>query len=257
MKYLRELNSKSNIYVADYKCYNEKCTSLMEYIFTKWEKKLTTNINDAKFIVCVGGDGTLIKTVHHYLSYNLPIIGINAGTVGFMMNSSNLDEVDSIFQDDFKPYIIPLQLMKVNIQDEYFYAFNEVMIGGDMSSWINFEVENSHELHGSVKGGGLIFSTAQGSTGINKNNGGPILPLESNLWSITGDKTDTKIKHVVTPHEIVVNATSRNDITFWCDGHEKHILGNKMKIIINDSYKTVNIGFTYPERFLIKRRNSK
>ena len=257
MEFIKEFNQHEKYYLVDYTCYNDRCHTISAYILNKYNSKLTTDINEAKIILCVGGDGTLIKTIHEFEQYNLPVLGINAGTVGFLMNSSQAEEIDKIFENDFEPFLIPLQLMKVKVDKNTYFAFNEVMIGGDMSDWITFNINSLHELNGEVKGGGLIFSTAQGSTGINKNNGGSILPLNSNLWSITGDKTSHKIKHVVTPHEINVKATSRGSISLWCDGNKITKVSNEMNIEIDDSYKTIHLAFTYPERFLIKRRDSR
>lgn len=246
-----------SIYLADYKCYNDKCKTIREYVLNNFKDKLAKNAKNAKFIICIGGDGTLIKTVHDYKKYNLPILGINAGTVGFMLNSSNYEEIDKIFKDDFEPHYIPVDLIKVVVNDEEYFAFNEVAIGGDMMSWINFNIGSSYELNGEVTGGGIIISSAQGSTGINKNNGGPILPLESNLWSVTGDKTTRKIQHVITPHEIKIHATSRGKISLWCDGHEKLSENNTMTVKVMESFQKIQLGFTYPERFMIKRRDSR
>jgi len=195
-----------------------------------------------------GGDGTLLKAINKFRHLKKPFFGIAGGTENFLMNDSNHTDVF----DNAK--IKKFNLIKVSVTriiggfvpqavTEEFQAFNDVMIGGDMNSWIDFNVHDKDKIIGKFKGGGLIISTAQGSTGINKNNNGVILPLSSNMWSITGDKTNRKINYVIEPNRTTINCSSRSSITVWVDG-QNHIIkdvekieiskGDKVKIIFND-----------------------
>lgn len=245
-----------NIYFVNYTCYNERSQAITDYIIENFDDKLVMNPKQADLIVCVGGDGTLIKAVHDFRKFNVPIYGINAGTVGFLMNTLQEDEIDYIFSGEFNPTTISVNMMKVRINSNYYYAFNEVMVGGNMNSWVNFELTDCDDLVGEVDGGGLIFSTPQGSTGINKNNGGPILPLESNLWSITGDKVTRKISHVVGPRTIVVKCKSREPVRAWIDGNVHHFFGVET-VILSESDETVDLAFSDAKAFLKKRRETR
>jgi NAD kinase len=154
------------------------------------------------------------------------------------------------------PEIISLHLLKVKYENNWHLAFNEICIGGDMSSWIDFSVDDKDEQIEDFKGSGIIVSTAQGSTGINKNNGGVILPLTSNNWVITGDKTNRKIHYVLEPQNLTIKIKSRKPFHIWCDGKtflelskdEKHI------IQIEQSDKIVQIMFNDVHEFKRKRK---
>ena len=50
---------------------------------------------DADYIVALGGDGFILKSLHDYLKLNKPIFGMNFGSVGFLMNKFNIDDLDS------------------------------------------------------------------------------------------------------------------------------------------------------------------
>jgi len=233
------------IHVPIYPCYSERCSSLQESIIAH-----SVPVEEADMIVVIGGDGTLVKAVHEYWRHDLPICGINGGTLGFLMNP--VEFLDSVVTS--KPNkMLDISLIELEVNGEHHSVFNEVCVGGDMATWATFSLNDKYDLIGSVKGGGMIFSTPQGSTGINKNNGGTILPLESNLWSITGDKCERNVNHVITPREIHVTIDSRMPISLWIDGNYKRI-DNVKSFIIRDGY-IVSLAYYDFDLFLKTRRD--
>jgi NAD kinase len=131
-------------------------------------------------------------------------------------------------------------------------AFNDICVGGDMNSWIDFLVNEKDEFFGEFKGGGLIISTPQGSTGINKNNNGSVLPLGADLWSITGDKTNRKIDYVIKPRKTEIFLSSRTPISVWVDG-SNHIIRNVYKLELSKG-GFVKVIFNDYSEFKRKRR---
>jgi len=216
-------------------------------------------------IIAKGGDGTLLKAIKRFGDEGLPFWGINAGTVGFLMNDKCITytDPDKIKSVEFSRIKVEVTYVK-SVRDmasifdkdievtETFEAFNDIMIGGDMNSWISFDVTEKDEIFAKFKGGGLIISTPQGSTGINKNNGGVVLPLSSNMWSITGDKTDRHIEYVIKPRRMIIKAESRTDIALWVDGSNQVI--NRVKNLKVSKGSKVIVMFGDFEDFKIKRR---
>lgn len=213
---------------------------------------------DAIAFITGGGDGTLINSIQQYKGYNKPFYGLNAGTVGFLMNNVNIDRLISLKKHN--PFdistMIEFRCIKVTVTTDEknfeFNAFNEVMVGGDMNAWIHFDIVEEDGIIGKVSGGGIIISTPQGSTGINKNNNGSVLPLKEKLWSITGDKTNRKINYVITPRDIHINCHSRNEIKLWIDGAYA-IINAPTNIVISEG-KSVTLLFDDIKEFIKKRR---
>jgi len=221
--------------------------------------------SEADIFVCGGGDGTLLKAIKEYRHFRKPFWGFNAGTVGFLMNNGYIEDYA-----DFDIKVKKFNLIKARVHytksvrdmssifdkevevSEDFHAFNDIMIGGDMNSWINFNVEEKDDFFGEFKGGGLIVSTPQGSTGINRNNGGVILQLSSNLWSITGDKTNRAIEYVMKPRPIIVDVSSRAPVSVWVDG-ANHIIKNVSKVELSKG-DSVQVMFGDYESFKKRRR---
>jgi len=204
------------------------------------------------YVFANGGDGTLLYAINKFKHLKKPFYGKASGTVNYLMNKED-KPIEGSFVKSFSLIKATVYYMEDNLNKEIVVeAFNDIMIGGNMNSWINFKIEDKDELFGEFFGGGIIFSTPQGSTGINKNNNGSILPLSSNLWSITGDKTERKIEYVVEPRQITVIAKSRTNVTLWCDGIN-HVIDNVQKVVL-ESGGTVEVIFNNFKEFQQKRR---
>jgi len=218
------------------------------------------------YILVRGGDGTLLKAINMYAFKKKQFYGIAGGTMNFLMNDGlELKPVDGFKVKTFTRIKVKVEYMdRENPElvgnhmsyrkEETFQAFNDICIGGSdgMNSWIDFGVKEKDELFGDFKGGGLIISTPQGSTGINKTNGGSILPLSSTLWSITGDKTTKRIDYVIKPRKTVITPTARNSVMVWVDG-ANHILDNVTKVTVSKGDE-VKVIFNDYNSFKRKRR---
>jgi len=179
------------------------------------------------WIKVYGGDGTLLRAIGKYFKKQKPFFGVGKGTKNFLMNKEEIIK---------SPTKIDLKMIVVKYENNIYYAFNEIMIGNTISDWVKFDVCDKDDIIGSFKGGGIIFSTPQGSTGINKSAGGVILPLNSKDWVVSGILTDRKIHYVVEPHEIKIKIISRNDEYIWIDGKKVKKLNSDIchEIVITD-----------------------
>jgi len=216
-----------------------------------------------EYIHAKGGDGTLLKAIQMFKNKGLPFFGEAAGTENFLMNPAGSSPKKFSYPQKFNLIKAKITYMNLerdlsSIDDHYverekeIQAFNDIMIGGDMNSWINFSIQDENNIFGDFKGGGIIISTSQGSTGINKNNGGVIMPLSSNNWSITGDKTNRKINYVVEPKKIIIECNSRNEIVLWGDG-SNNIIKNIKRVEITKGDE-VTLLFNDYKSFQRKRR---
>jgi NAD+ kinase len=224
----------------------------------------TDKYDNAKFIQeqkdyirAAGGDGTLLRAIKMHRDKNKPFFGVAGGTENFLMNSDPFI-LDKVKHKKFRLIKCKVTFKVLNKFDnkevtitETFQAFNDIMIGGNMNSWIEFSVQDKDKIIRNFKGGGLIISTAQGSTGINKNNGGVILPLSSMNWSVTGDKTNRKINYVIEPHKTLIKVKSRTPVTVWVDGANE-IIENVVSIEVSKG-DFVTVLFNSYDEFKKKR----
>lgn len=141
--------------------------------------------------VSVGGDGTFIDLVSYVRDSNVPMIGINAGRLGFLANIPK-DSVEKAFhqikENEFtyqRRSLLEVMTEK-NHFSEFNHALNEVTVSRkDSSAMIIVHADLNEEYLNSYWADGLIVSTPTGSTAYNLACGGPIIDPESELLAIT------------------------------------------------------------------------
>jgi len=143
---------------------------------------------DADVCVILGGDGSMLHSLHKIKNYKLPLFGLNRGTLGFLMNDYSYDGLIERIERADRFQVSPLRMEAVNREGKHFkeMAYNEVSLMREThnSAKIRIGVNETTRL-AEVVCDGLLVSTPMGSTAYNSSAGGPILPLTANLLSIT------------------------------------------------------------------------
>ncbi len=150
------------------------------------EEKLDKDRFD--FLISVGGDGTILESVRKVGKSGIPILGVNAGRMGFLASTphENLDKaLDRLFGGDF--FVAKRSLIKAETTGNLFgddnYALNEISVHKNAtSSMIIVHTYLDDFFLNSYWADGLIVSTPTGSTGYSLSAGGPIVsPITQNL----------------------------------------------------------------------------
>ena len=224
------------------------------YIKDKYDKN---KFIDAKgdVIIAQGGDGTMLKAINKFRHLNKPFYGIGAGTANFLMNpSTDADIYETAKYKKFNLIKVEVTYRKNEIENitETFQAFNEVLMGGDMNTWAEYNVHDKDAIIGKFKGCGVSVCTAQGSTGFNMGNGGSVLPLSSDQWFVTSAFSKRNIRVPIEPKRTTITVESRASITVWVDG-QNHIIKDVEKIEISKG-DVVTVIFNDYDAFKRKRR---
>jgi len=148
---------------------------------------------DTAALISIGGDGTILKAATFIRAKNIPIIGINAGRLGFLatVQFDNIEELLARFLE--KSYTISKRsLLEIRTLPEYDnfselnFALNEVTVARkDTTSMITIETYLDEEYLTSYWADGLIISTPTGSTGYSLSCGGPVLTPNVESFVIT------------------------------------------------------------------------
>ena len=186
-----------------------------------------------------GGDGTLIRAIHIHKDKGKPFFGIGAGTLNFLMNSEDIVPEKCTFQKfylinvevSYTSYILSGNDRGKHTITETFQAFNDIILG-QFNAWIEFDCKHEDNILGKFMGAAVLISTAQGSTGSNRNNRGTILPLSTKNWSVTGIQTNRNIDYVIESTELKIDVKSRGKITLCIDGSHK-IIDNVERFLSN------------------------
>jgi len=143
---------------------------------------------DADYIVALGGDGFILKSLHDFLKLNKPIFGMNFGSVGFLMNEYNIDNLENRLSNAQLTKLRPLVMKTLTPtgQEVKAIAINEISIRREKYQAAKLKVFIDNEVRmEELVCDGIIISTAAGSTGYNYSASGPIVPLGSNVMAMT------------------------------------------------------------------------
>lgn len=142
----------------------------------------------ADLVLSIGGDGTFLRTAAWVGALEIPIMGINTGTLGYLtaLNIEEaIDEAETIVERHFM--LDTRTLIRVIAPGvPAIGALNEVVISkDDYASIVTIEAEiNGHEL-ATYRADGLIVSTPTGSTAYNLSVGGPVVAPDAPVWVIS------------------------------------------------------------------------
>ncbi len=139
-------------------------------------------------IVVLGGDGFMLQMLHKFIERKTPIYGINCGTVGFLMNNYNINELPDRINGASETRLHPLSMYTrcVNGKESETLAINEVSLfrEGRQAAKIRVTIDHVVRLQELI-GDGILVATPAGSTAYNFSAGGPIIPLGGNVIALT------------------------------------------------------------------------
>jgi NAD+ kinase len=142
----------------------------------------------AGVVVALGGDGLMLQTLHRKMEHNVPVYGMNFGSVGFLMNEFNPDDLPARLAAAKPTHIYPLS-MSVLCEDGTRHdalALNEVSLFRMTYQAVKVEIviDGKTRLEELICDG-VLLSTPAGSTAYNLSAQGPILPIDSPLLALT------------------------------------------------------------------------
>lgn len=129
-------------------------------------------------IIVLGGDGTLLSIAHLAAQKDVPVLGVNLGSLGFLTEVP-LDEM-SLTLDSFlggeEKIISPRRMLEASFKGRTYYCLNDVVINkGALARMIQCAIWIDDKEIATIRADGLIISTPTGSTAYSLAAGGPII----------------------------------------------------------------------------------
>ncbi len=144
--------------------------------------------SQAQVIVALGGDGLMLESLHAHMNDGIPVYGMNRGSVGFLMNEYNVDNLIERLEGAEVTALHPLTMSAVDIDGEAHkrLAINEVSLFRQthQAAKLRISVDGKVRLDELIADG-LLVATPSGSTAYNLSAQGPILPIGSPLLALT------------------------------------------------------------------------
>ena len=143
---------------------------------------------EADVIIALGGDGQMLRTLHSHMDDDLPVFGMNCGSVGFLLNEYRVPDLGQRIADAQEVVIHPLAMTAHTESGAVLdaYAFNEVSLlrQTHQSAKLAIAVDGVARIPELIADG-VMVATPAGSTAYNLSAGGPIIPLDANILALT------------------------------------------------------------------------
>ena len=205
----------------------------------------------ADLAVVIGGDGTMLNIARQLSAYDVPMIGVNQGRLGFLTDLSTdamLETLNAMLDGQHiteRRILLNADVLRHKKCSFNSLAFNDVVIHRGISSgMIEFEVRINDEYVYSLRSDGLIVATPTGSTAYALSSGGPILHPSLDLIALV-----PVCPHTLSNRPIIVGPDARVEILMHCstkvgvhcDSHSYFDLKHADRIIVQRYPKTVRL----------------
>lgn len=183
-------------------------------------------LEDVDLCVVVGGDGTLLGVVNAASRWQVPVLGVNLGRLGFMASFSP-DTIKDLFAGILSGKFDTRSLSVLACESpegNQVHALNDIVIKARSSRLIRLEVHCEDEHVNTYHADGLIFSTPTGSTAYNLSAGGPIVHPSADVLVVTPINPHTLSNRAIVlddSHVLTINQMGDPaDVQISADGRE-------------------------------------
>jgi NAD+ kinase len=204
--------------------------------------------NKIDFILCFGGDGTMLHATKYSLLYDAPMLGIHFGRLGFLTEST-FSGLRADIADLIKGrYIVENRMLleiKAYKQKTLFmsdFALNDLTLKGADGKLINLRLSANRQKVYETRGDGIIISTPTGATAYCMSAGGPILSPVMRAIVVT-----PLSPHILTVRPMVfsedevlgLSIVSQWQVCLQVDGDSKCLLSKGDRLLVKKSKQTI------------------
>lgn len=207
-------------------------------------------LKKAECAIVLGGDGTILRTAREIGHYQLPLLGVNLGNLGFLAEVEAKDIIktlEELVQHRFTledRMMLQTKITHQGIEKNVGLVLNDIVATrASISRMVGYSVYVNDDLVNHYRADGIIISTPTGSTAYNLSAGGPILGPCNEMMVIT-----PICPHSLTARSIVISSADQVRITFennrasWdedlqvtIDGQHVIPINNESEIVIEKS----------------------
>ena len=202
---------------------------------------------DTSVVVVAGGDGTILKTVKEVAPYDIPLVGVNMGRVGFM-SELKVDEahlklpeyLDGSCRLETRMMLSVTVLGSENgVKSSPVHGLNDVVVArGHSVRLLDITTTVDGVPLTTYRADGVIVATPTGSTGYALSAGGSILYPEANLIEVQPIAAHTGLREgVVLPagSKVELSIQNNEDGVLSVDSHSEDVLVNGSTVVVEKS----------------------
>jgi NAD+ kinase len=208
---------------------------------------------ESDLIISLGGDGTMLTTAFNAHKFDKPVLGINLGKLGFLVEA-NVSHIDLVLESiKNQKYSIEERMIIegecLNNNSDKMIAINDIVIDkGAYPKMIELTVWVDDEYVTTFTADGLIVATPTGSTGYSISVGGPIVNPQADVITLSPISPHSlTIRPIVLPSksQIVIKADSLyKDLKVNCDGQRSYSFSPPIELKISKSQRALKLVHT-------------
>ena len=153
--------------------------------------KLDRELPKADLVICFGGDGTILHMAKMATRRDIPILGINIGTMGFMaeLESTEMDKLRQLVTGEYT--LDSRMILDVTVTRDRSIIFHDISLNdvvitkGAVARIVHLSVHCDQVQAMEISGDGVIVATPTGSTAYSLSAGGPLVEPEAHNILIT------------------------------------------------------------------------
>ncbi len=212
--------------------------------------EINTLFSEADIAIVLGGDGSILSVAPMAAKYDLPILGINLGNLGFLAQAEkgDYDIFKVLFSGNYSVLncmMLDCTILRNGEKIESFTALNDVVVSSDgYSKMIKISASVNGTSIGKYSADGLIVATPVGSTAYSLSAGGAILHPSMDAMMITPIcphtlKSRASVFHGEDIINIIPDTLNHSPIVVMVDGKKRYSLGNDEELqVIKSKLRT-------------------
>ena len=201
----------------------------------------------ADLILVLGGDGTMIGSIRNLHTLNVPFLGINSGTVGFLTDLpiSKIEKLKDILQGSYLKESRPVFEAYSSMQNKEIFLNEVVIHSGSVTKMLDLEISLKDQVIYNLKADGLIISSSTGSTAYSYSGGGPIISPKLDAISLLPMFSHSSSSHSLllsNNEEVTVKIKNKNlsSTQIFVDG-KKNLKYTNKGLKVSNSKKTFKL----------------
>ena len=213
----------------------------------KFDSQSLKKASKADLILVLGGDGTMIGSIRSLHSLNVPFLGINSGTVGFLtdLSLSKIEKLKDILNGSYLKESRPVFEAYSNLRKKEIFLNEVVIHSGSVTKMLDLEISLKEQVIYNLKADGLIISSSTGSTAYSYSGGGPIISPKLDAISLLPMFSHSSSSHSLllsNKEEVTVKIKNKslNSTQIFVDG-KKNLKYSPKGLKVSNTKKTFKL----------------
>jgi NAD+ kinase len=204
---------------------------------------------DEDLVIVLGGDGTFLLTSKQVLSYEVPLLGVNFGHLGFLSEYGDItmaNLAEEITRGNFRIEERTVLKAQLNNSKEIYYALNDIAVNRSLSSnLLHTDLYIDNDLLHSFRSDGIVVSTPTGSTAYSLSAGGAVMDPHIRAFQIVPIAAHSlnSRAQVISDEQVIELVSKETNTNFYlqADGHNLVECDPKTTIKISKAEKSLKL----------------